>query len=118
MSEGIVVELLDATIEVETIGTVPIVVTLLSDDITCEVLYDGPIGPRGLTGPAGPIGGYSHTQGVAAATWTIAHNLGLKPGVSVFTSGGVEIEGDVLQLSDNVTQITFLTPIAGVARLA
>jgi len=60
---------------------------------------------------------YVHSQPSAAATWTIAHNLGFKPSVELLNSGSQEIEGDVVHTSQNVTVVNFTTPIAGFARL-
>lgn len=75
----------------------------------------GPVGPQGPPGASGA--GYVHTQASAATTWTIAHNLGFYPDVSAFNTGNVEIAGQVIHLSTNVTQITFNSPQAGTARL-
>lgn len=56
----------------------------------------GPQGPTGLTGPQGPAGvSYDHTQSTASAEWTVNHNLGFKPTVQVFSSGGSEVEAEV-----------------------
>ena len=68
--------------------------------------------------PSGQAGAsYVHNQPSAAATWTIAHNLGFKPSVELLNAGSQEIEGDVVHTSQNVTVVNFTTPIAGFARL-
>lgn len=75
-------------------------------------------GVQGPPGPAGPAGSsYEHTQAVAATVWTVPHNLGYRPGVTVLTTGGLEVLADVLHLSANTLTITFLAPLAGTARL-
>jgi hypothetical protein len=71
---------------------------------------------------AGAIGAlssqsYTHTQASPATVWTVAHNLGFKPHVTARTTGGVEILGNVLHLSDNTLTITFASAIDGFARV-
>ncbi len=57
-----------------------------------------------------------HTQSSAAAAWTVAHNLGFRPSVSVTTTGGVEtLGGEVVHLSAVTLQIIFDVPFAGFA---
>lgn len=82
------------------------------------VQREGPQGPKGDTGDVGPpgVGGFDFTQSTPAATWTINHNLGYRPGVDLFTVGGVEMEAEVVHLSLNTTLVYFLTPTAGSAR--
>jgi hypothetical protein len=79
------------------------------------------IGLRGRPGQDGTDGegdgGYDFTQSTPAAIWTIAHNLGRRPAVQTFSTGGVEFEGQVTHLSDNVLQIDFNIAVAGTARL-
>lgn len=69
-------------------------------------------------GPKGDSAGYTHNQGTPAATWTIAHNLGFYPSVSLYSAGGVTMFGTVVNLSLNVLQVSFEVPVAGTARLA
>lgn len=75
-------------------------------------------GVQGPPGPAGPAGSsYEHTQAVVSSVWTVPHNLGYRPGVTVLTTGGLEVIADVLHLSADTLTITFLAPLAGTARL-
>ncbi len=60
---------------------------------------------------------YSHQQWVASQVWTINHNLGIRPTVSILDAGGNEIEAEVAHLSANQLQIRFVLPVAGLARL-
>lgn len=60
----------------------------------------------------------NYTQSVAAATWTISHNFGKKPNVSVYTVGGLEMWGEVLHTSANVVQVTFDAAVSGFAILS
>lgn len=52
-----------------------------------------------------------------SSVWTIAHNLGYKPSVSVVSDGGSEILAEVVHLSDNVLRVLFSSPASGWARL-
>lgn len=61
---------------------------------------------------------YLHTQTVAAATWTITHNLGQRPNVAVLDEDGNEVFADVDHASINQVVITFPTPFAGSAILS
>lgn len=63
------------------------------------------------------IGSYVHTQGVAASVWTIAHNLGTYPGVTVKDSTGAVVETDVVYVNLNVVQISAVSPFSGQAIL-
>lgn len=56
---------------------------------TVEVTAPGPQGPS-----AGAAGSYHHVQTIPNATWTIIHNLGFYPQVSVVV-GGAEVDADV-----------------------
>lgn len=60
---------------------------------------------------------YIHQQWVASALWTINHNLGLRPTVSILDAGGNEVEADVVHMSVNQLLIRFAIPVAGLARL-
>jgi hypothetical protein len=70
--------------------------------------------------PAPSLGGdlsYVHTQTVPAASWTINHNLGKYPAVTVADSSGSVVEGDVVYLSLNFLRIDFSASFGGVAYL-
>lgn len=73
----------------------------------------------GVQGPAGPgsNAGYNHVQGSASNTWTINHNLGYRPSVELFTTGGVEFEAEVIHTTVNQCIVYLATAIAGSARL-
>jgi hypothetical protein len=78
-------------------------------------------GPPGSPGPQGPAGRdgetshYTHTQQVAADVWTVTHNLGRYPSVTVIDSAGDESSGEVRHLSTNQIVITFSAPFSGIA---
>lgn len=70
------------------------------------------IGPPGANGSAGAR--YVHTQASAATLWTVPHNLGFRPVVSIYSAGGQEIAGgEVLHLSALTLTITFDVAFAG-----
>jgi len=108
----VIVELTEDGVEVEVFSSTPITVELLEEAPLIELI------PIGFVGPAGPASGFSFEQPSASATWTIAHNLGYRPGVSCFTTGGQSLVGTVTHLSENTLTVTFAVPIAGVARLS
>lgn len=58
---------------------------------------------------------YLHTQSSPAATWTITHNLGVRPNIDVLDSSGSEIIADVQHASTNVAVVTFPSPAIGKA---
>jgi hypothetical protein len=76
----------------------------------------GPQGPEGPEGPAGPEGGhYQHIQSLADTTWTVDHNLGRFPAVTVVDSGGTEVECSVEHASVNQVVITLSYATSGTA---
>lgn len=58
---------------------------------------------------------YNHTQGTAAAVWTIVHNLGYRPGVVCFSPAGVRFYGHVAYPDANTAVVSFTSPQAGFA---
>jgi hypothetical protein len=67
---------------------------------------------------AGAIASYRHVQTVSSAVWTIAHNLGFYPNVSVVDSSGREVIGEINYVSMNTVQITFSAAFGGEAYLS
>ncbi len=75
-------------------------------------------GPQGPPGPQGAAGGDYVTydrNGVPAATWTISHNLGRYPHVSIIADDGSEVSSDVDHADVNTVVITFAVPFSGKA---
>lgn len=65
---------------------------------------------------AGAAAGSSYSQTFTSAlTWTVNHNLGFKPAITVLSVGGVVVWADVLHLSNNQALVTFDQPTAGQA---
>lgn len=84
----------------------------------------GPQGPQGVQGPQGPQGdpsgpvSYTHTQYSASATWSITHNLGYRPNVTVSDSAGTIIEGGITYPTSNTIVLNFSSAFAGNAYLS
>ncbi len=87
---------------------------------------DGLRGPPGTTGPKGERGvrGYSGAGETpiyertceASATWTVNHNLGRRPSVSLVTPGGAEFDAEVVHVSENQLVVYLAAPAAGCVR--
>lgn len=65
-----------------------------------------------------PLVSFTHTQGSASATWTVSHNLGFYPSVTVFLSTGDVVEGSLTHTDINTVSIAFSTAITGTAYLS
>jgi hypothetical protein len=63
-------------------------------------------------------GSHIHTQSVSSATWTINHNLGYYPAVSVVDSGENLVIGDVTYISANTLSVSFTASFGGKAYLS
>lgn len=78
----------------------------------------GAKGDRGDVGPIGPAGAtFDFQQGVPSATWTVVHNLGGFPSVTVLDSTEREVIGDVTYIDGNSVRIDFSAPFSGSAHL-
>jgi|SRR5215471_1837454 len=75
----------------------------------------GPVGPTGPAGPAGQITLFVYTQGTAAATWNVAHNLGHFPAVTVVDTGNNTIMPDCHFVDQNNLTLTFGSATSGKA---
>ena len=82
------------------------------------VALQGAQGPAGPQGPAGADGFYHHAQLSADTTWTINHNLGRNPVVSVLDSGGSQVECTVSHTSLNQVVLTLSYATSGTADLS
>lgn len=60
---------------------------------------------------------YMHYQSDASDEWTIVHNLGKFPSVTVIDSANRQIEGEVNYISLNEVRITFSASFSGRASL-
>lgn len=75
-----------------------------------------------MRAPGSPTGGsgaaFVFTQDVASALWTVVHNLGIRPNVTVVDSLDREVEADVTYIDDNNLTVGFATPQTGKAYLS
>lgn len=60
---------------------------------------------------------YLHRQVDPADTWTINHDLGKYPSVTIVDSAGDEVEGNVNHISNTQVVISFSAPFSGRAFL-
>lgn len=86
--------------------------TVAKSDLVAAINELATHNPGSSTGIA-----YTHVQLVAETIWTVNHNLGMRPAVTILDSGGTEVEADVRHMNTNQLVIRFAIPVAGVARL-
>lgn len=79
--------------------------------------FDSLKGDQGDQGPPGPDAHYVHTQAVASDTWSVTHNLGKRPSVTVVDTSGNECWGDVEYTDVDSLIISFSAPFSGEAIL-
>lgn len=60
---------------------------------------------------------FTFIQSTSAAVWTITHNLGKRPSISVVDSAGSNVVGEVNYTSNNELTITFSSAFKGTAYL-
>lgn len=65
-----------------------------------------------------PAVAYHHTQSIASATWTINHNLGWYPNLTVQDSSGSVVEGEIAYTNSNTLTVTFTGAFSGDAYLS
>lgn len=78
------------------------------------------LGSWTLLNPTAPTAGvnYVHQQPVPSADWTVNHNLGFSPNVTIISDAGDELEGDIDYTDLNTLHLVFLSPVAGTAYLS
>lgn len=103
-------------IEVMEIATVDTIIATIVETETVEIGIAGPQGPPGTAGSAPQA--YTHVQGVAASTWTVNHNLGFYPNVTVIDSSNRVVIGDIAYPSANQMVLGFSAAFSGVAYLS
>jgi hypothetical protein len=88
-------------------------------DRKLRAIETGVQGPPGPAGPAGTSGGsFAFTQMSPGVSWTINHNLGYRPAVTTFDTGGDEIVGRVVHTSVNQAVVHFSVGVSGTAHLS
>ena len=105
-------------------------VTEVETFVIAEVATQGPQGIQGVQGVQG-VQGIQGVQGVpgtadlhytfnqvsASASWTITHNLGKYPSVSIVDTAGTCVEGSVVHASANQLTVSFTAGFSGTAYL-
>ena len=61
---------------------------------------------------------YIHTQGVSSSTWTVNHNLGFYPNLTVQDSAGTIYEGEINYTNLDSLTVTFSSAFSGKAYLS
>lgn len=112
-------------------------------DVVVTTIVTGPQGPTGETGAGVAAGGatgqilvkasstdfattwtdnqkinYTHGQTATSDTWTIDHNLGFNPNVTVKDNYGNVVEGYITYNNSNTLTIEFSTALSGYAYLS
>jgi len=127
-------------IEIDVIDPSPVEVSIVEDQVVVEEISaidtiqigevgpQGPLGPPGPEGPEGPEGPpgeggaevftFVHNQMVPSAIWTISHNLGGFPAITVVDSSGRQVEGSVEYVDLNTLVVTFEGSFAGQAYMS
>lgn len=91
----------------------PIVITVTPTTPTPVPVNDIIVG-----GVNNPVVAYHHIQSVSSAVWTVNHNLGWKPNVTVQDSAGTIVEGEITYTSSNSLTLTFTGAFSGNAYLS
>lgn len=60
----------------------------------------------------------THTQVTPAITWSVTHNLGFNPAVTILDSGGTLVEGALVFNTINTLTITLSSAISGIAYMS
>lgn len=60
---------------------------------------------------------FRYTQGLPAASWTIVHNTGKRPSVTIVASSGDHVEGEIKYIDDNIVTVSFTSAFSGEAYL-
>lgn len=72
------------------------------------------LGIQGPPGPSGPAGtDFEQAFNSPLAQWVVNHNLGKRPLVTLLTTGGVEMGGDVIHTTINQLVVNFSSAVAG-----
>lgn len=89
--------------------------TVLVDEVEeiqiLAVAEQGPPGPPGSSSNAS----FEHPQVSASDIWTVNHNLGFRPAVSILSVGGREMWAEVIHTSVNQFIAYFDAPTSGIA---
>jgi len=103
------------------IAAAPIAVVIANPatpiDVSIAEIMRGPAGPPGPQGPTGGAASFVYTQQSASDRWTIQHNLGSFPAVTVIDSAGDWMIADFSFISPDMLEIKFAVATSGTAYL-
>jgi hypothetical protein len=101
------------------------VVQITQSTNTITIASSGPQGPKGETGAAGANGtnginggNFTFEQQTPSASWSITHNLGYRPAVTVQDYGKIILEGELNHITANNLTVKFSEAISGYAYLS
>lgn len=83
-------------------------VTVTKPIITTTIVDDGRGGGGGVTAQS-----YTFEQSTPASTWIVNHNLSYNPAVSIVSSSGDLVHGDVTYSGPQQITINFSAPFSG-----
>jgi len=69
----------------------------------------------GQTLPGSSQSRFEFTQSVASASWTVNHNLGYKPFVTILNAGSQEVIAEVNHTNNNQFVVLLNSPMSGLA---
>lgn len=102
------------------VDSVTVVLDAANVSVTSAIDDEVVVVETGVQGPPGAAGTDAYfvfDQGVPSTTWTVTHNLGKKPSVSVEDSAHNLVEGDVDYTDNDSLTISFGLPFSGSAFL-
>ena len=102
--------------DITVIALAPAPLTVVAVEAAPVVVVPAGFGLQGIPGPPGAPGtadSYEHTQSIPLAIWTVPHNLGRHPSVTVTNTLGEVITPDVNYIDATTVQITHGTALAG-----
>lgn len=92
------------------------IIEIIEENVTVDIGVSGPQGPAG-TIDYGELG-YVHDQMSASTTWSINHELGFVPNITVVDSAGTVVEGSYSYPNLNTVILSFSNSFAGKAYLS
>lgn len=101
-------------------------VYVTENNVSVNITENPVIVELGVTGPQGPQGegvslaevSYIHNQPSASTTWTINHNLGFYPNITVVDSSGNVVEGSYSYPNETTIIASFSGAFSGKAYLS
>lgn len=99
---------------------------VVDNNVSVNVTETPVVVELGVTGPQGPQGegvglseiSYVHNQPIASTTWTINHNLGFYPNITVVDSSGNVVEGSYSYPNETTIIASFSGAFSGKAYLS